>query len=62
MFTSSHDKKIAIIDLTTNQVVWEKVAHDDIIYGLAISPNNQLLASGGGTDNMLKIWKIFVWY
>jgi WD40 repeat protein len=56
-FAVSSDKNVKIWSLSTKSLVKTFTGHLTLVYQLAISPNQQMLASAS-TDNTSKVWDI----
>ncbi|OKH36593.1 hypothetical protein NIES2119_16310 [[Phormidium ambiguum] IAM M-71] len=54
---ASSDGTILLWSVEKNKIIGKIKAHDEIIYSLAFSPNDQLIASGS-QDKIVKIWNI----
>ncbi len=49
---------LKMVDVTTGKLLFSTPAHTKAVYGLAISPDGRLLASGAIDDPVVKFWKV----
>jgi len=56
--SASFDKTVKIWDPTRGICMHKLVGHQDSVYSIAFSPDNQILASGGSTDGFCYLWDV----
>jgi WD40 repeat protein len=57
LYSAGKEGIVRVIDADSDQILFSWTAHDDWIYGLAISPDGQVLATGDW-KGMVKLWDL----
>ena len=56
--SASFDKTVKIWDPTRGICMHKLVGHQESVYSISFSPDNQILASGGSTDGFCYLWDV----
>ena len=57
LYSAGKEGIVRVIDADSDQILYSWAAHDDWIYGLAISPNGNVLATGDW-KGIVKLWDV----
>jgi WD40 repeat protein len=61
LMSTSRDSSIApqiVWDVASGTPLKQPKFHDNIVLGAAISPDGRLIATGGGTNNTIRVWEL----